>query len=66
MIERLAIWYLRSRGIVVLPRAFVGLVVGYGQAIKLTSDGEFATYNVEVPAAAQPIILNNSLLIDRS
>jgi hypothetical protein len=65
-LERLARWYLARRGIVTLPRTFVGLAIGYGQAIKLTSDGDFATYNVEVPAFAKPIILNNSLLIDRS
>ena len=66
MLERLAIRYLRWRGIVVLPRTFIGLVIGYGQAVKIADDGEFATYNIEVPAFAPPVILNNSILIDRT
>ena len=64
--DRLARWHLARRGIVVLPRTFIGLAIGYGQAIKLATDGDFSTYNVEVPAFAKPIILNNSILIDRS
>ena len=42
--DRLAQWHLARRGIVVLPRTFIGLAIGYGQAIKLATDGDFSTY----------------------
>jgi hypothetical protein len=64
IIERWALSYLTRRGMVVLPRAFVGMALGYSQAVKLGSNGDFVTYRVEVPAFAKPIVLNHSMLID--
>jgi hypothetical protein len=64
-LERLAEWYLRRRGRVVLPRAFIGMALGYAQAVRLEGDGDYSVYRVEVPAFAKPIVLNNSMLIDR-
>jgi hypothetical protein len=66
LIERWALSYLTRRGMVVLPRAFVGMALGYSQAVKLEGNGDFNVYRVEVPAFAKPIILNNSMLIDRT
>ncbi|HEV8503651.1 MAG TPA: hypothetical protein VGR63_18920 [Casimicrobiaceae bacterium] len=66
LIERWALAYLKRRGMVVLPRAFVGMALGYSQAVKLEGDNDINVYRVEVPAFAKPIILNHSMLIDRS
>ena len=63
IIERWALSYLTRRGMVVLPRSFVGMAIGHAQAVKVECNGDFNVYRVEVPAFAKPIVLNNSLLI---
>jgi len=40
------------------------MALGYSQAVKLGSNGDFVTYRVEVPAFAKPIVLNHSMPID--
>ena len=55
--------YLAWRGRVVLPRAFVGMAIGYSQAVKIEGNSDFNVYRVEVPAFAKPIALNHSMII---
>ena len=55
--------YLKRRGRMVLPRAFIGLAVGYGQAVKIATDGDYDTWTVSVPCGFPPIALNNTMMI---
>lgn len=66
VIERLAIRYLRWRGMVVLPRAFVGFAIGWGTAVRIASDEEMDTYRIEVPCCGVRVILNHALVIDKA
>jgi hypothetical protein len=62
LIERLAEWYLRRRGRVVLPRLFVGLVVG-GNATAWRRKPYFkdvSEWNVTIPECGDVIALNGS------
>ena len=64
MLERLAERYLKSRGRCVLPRTFIGLAVGYGQAVRIVvnSDG-YDTWTVSVPTGFPPIALNHTIMV---
>ena len=62
-LEGFAERYLKSRGRCVLPRAFIGLAVGHGQAVKIASDGDYDTWTVSVPCGFPPIALNNTMMI---
>ncbi len=63
MIERLAAWYLKRRGRCVLPRAFVGLAVGYGQAVLIAGDCDNSIWRVTVPGECLPIALNHAIVM---
>lgn len=56
--------YLKRRGRCVLPRAFVGLAVGHGQAVKTSSDAYYDNWAVSVPRGFPPIALNNTVMIE--
>lgn len=65
MFERIAIWYFRRLGRIVLPRYFIGLAIG-GAAIaeiENVQDG-WTTYKVLVPSIGDAIVLNRSILLD--
>ena len=63
VLESWAIRYLQWRGVTVLPRTFVGMAIGYSQAVLIEATDETNVYRVEVPSFAKPIILNNSMLV---
>ena len=63
MLELLAIRYLRWRGLMVLPRTFVGFAIGFGQAVEVGGDGDNEVWRVEVPVGSVPIGLNHSVVV---
>ncbi len=62
MIERLAIWYLNRRGIVVLPRFFVGIAIGYGTAF-LTRHVGHDLWEVTLPRRSPYVAINNTVVV---
>lgn len=63
-LERHAERYLKRRGRMVLPRAFVGLAVGYGQAVRTGGDGDYDNWAVSVPRGFPAIALNHTVMIE--
>lgn len=62
-LERLAAWYLRRRGRVVLPVPFVGMAIG-GNALALRHRDGF-TYTVMLQPGAPVVVMSGSSVIDR-
>ena len=62
--EGVAERFLKRRGRCVLPRAFVGLAVGHGQAVRTGGDADFDNWTVSVPRGFLPIALNNTVMIE--
>jgi hypothetical protein len=63
IIERLAVWYLKRRGVAILPRAFIGFATGYCTATKTGEAGTYDEWMLIVPKVGRIIALNNSILI---
>lgn len=58
MIERLAIWYLKRRGLYVLPHGFVGMIIG-GNAVAVEEEYD-GIFIVTLPSRRPVIALNGS------
>ena len=56
--------YLKHRGRCVLPRAFIGLAVGHGQAVRIGGDADFDNWTVSVPRGFPAIALNHTVMIE--
>ena len=65
-LDRLATWWLKRRGVTVLPRPFIGMALGYATAQRLAVDGVYAHWQVTVPKGFPPIVLNNSIVMTGS
>jgi hypothetical protein len=57
MIKQLALWYLKRCGLYVLPRVFVGMVIG-GNAVAV--EQEDGVFNVTLPSRRPVIALTGS------
>jgi hypothetical protein len=65
VIERLAIWYLKRRGMCVLPPGFIGFAVGYAQVFKRGGDQHCDHWSMITPKNCKIIALTHSTVITK-
>lgn len=66
VIETLAEWYLKRRGRVVLPRAFVGVAFGFCRVYRDDERNAFTVLPMWSPGFGAVIALNNTTIIPES